>query len=165
MRHHLLGVRCWGVEADWSPPSNAEVQNAWSCTSCVPHLFLWHGVQLSIEVTLHPQALPMQMWMLFSFVVPEQENILWAGDTATERDSCSTKTTQCSTYETMWMCSVLSIMVNYLKIQVTLPSFCEWGQEEVIQAMNLYNTLYNSTWLLFLDSYIMKMKTLSSFKI
>jgi hypothetical protein len=27
MHNHLLGVRCWGVEADLSPPSNAEVQN------------------------------------------------------------------------------------------------------------------------------------------
>ena len=27
MRPHLLGVRCWGVEADLSPACNAEVQN------------------------------------------------------------------------------------------------------------------------------------------
>jgi hypothetical protein len=27
MHHHLLGVRWWRVEADLSPPSNAEVQS------------------------------------------------------------------------------------------------------------------------------------------
>jgi len=128
-------------------------------------VFLWHGVQLILEVTVHPQALPMQMWMLFIFIVPEQENILWADDIATGWDSCGTKTTQCSTYETMWMCSTLSVTVNYLKIQVILPSYCEWGQEAVIQVMYLYNTLYNSTWILFLDIYIVKMKALLSFKI
>ena len=88
-------------------------------------VFLWNGVQLSIEVTLHPQALPMQMWMLFSFVVPEQENILWADDIATGWDNCSAKTTQRSTYGTLWMCSTLSVTATCFKTQVILPSYCE----------------------------------------
>jgi hypothetical protein len=44
---HSLGVKRPGREADHSPPSSAEVKNAWSCTSIPPiHL---HGVVLSLE--------------------------------------------------------------------------------------------------------------------
>jgi hypothetical protein len=40
-----LGVKWLGHEADLSPPSNAKIKNAWSCTSTLPiHL---HGMVLS----------------------------------------------------------------------------------------------------------------------
>jgi len=36
----FLGVKLSGREADHSPPSNAEVQNAWSYTSIPQYIFL-----------------------------------------------------------------------------------------------------------------------------
>jgi hypothetical protein len=34
------GVKRWRREADYSPPSSAEVENAWSYTSTPPHVFM-----------------------------------------------------------------------------------------------------------------------------
>jgi hypothetical protein len=42
-----LGIKRLGREADHSPPSNAEVQNAWSHTSTP--LICLHGVMLSYK--------------------------------------------------------------------------------------------------------------------
>jgi len=36
------GVKWPGCEPDHSPPSNAEIMNAWSYTSTYPHSS-WHG--------------------------------------------------------------------------------------------------------------------------
>jgi hypothetical protein len=42
---HTPGIKLSGHEADHSPPSSAEVKNAWSCTSTLPlHL---HSVGLN----------------------------------------------------------------------------------------------------------------------
>jgi hypothetical protein len=35
-----LGVKWLGREADYSPPSSAEVKNAWSCTSTPQYVFM-----------------------------------------------------------------------------------------------------------------------------
>jgi len=35
-----LGVKQPGHEADHSPPSSAEIKNAWSCTSTPPYIFM-----------------------------------------------------------------------------------------------------------------------------
>jgi hypothetical protein len=41
----FLGVKGLGREADHSPPSSAEVKNAWSCTSTFPLMPSWRGAQ------------------------------------------------------------------------------------------------------------------------
>jgi hypothetical protein len=46
-----LGLKRPGSEADNSPPSSAEIKNAWSCTS-TPRTSSWYGTWLSIWTTL-----------------------------------------------------------------------------------------------------------------
>jgi hypothetical protein len=45
------GVKRPSYEADRSPPSSAEVNNEWSCTSA-PHKNSWRGAQLYTNITL-----------------------------------------------------------------------------------------------------------------
>jgi len=45
------GVKRPGREADHSPPSSAEVKNAWSCTSTPPYVFTaWCLVKYRIRL-------------------------------------------------------------------------------------------------------------------
>jgi hypothetical protein len=47
-----VGVKRQGQEADHSPPSSAEVKNAWSYTS-IPNTPLWRGAQLKAQRQLY----------------------------------------------------------------------------------------------------------------
>jgi hypothetical protein len=47
-----LEVKRPGREANHSPPSSAEVKNAWSYTSTLPNTSSWHGASLSTGATL-----------------------------------------------------------------------------------------------------------------
>jgi len=58
-----LGVKWPGREAENSPPSNAEIKNAWTCTSTLTYAFMefclykhrihLHGVVLKLSLTIH----------------------------------------------------------------------------------------------------------------
>jgi hypothetical protein len=54
----FLGVKRQGRQADHSPPSSAEVENVWSCTSTPPYVFrAWclikHSDNLTFTLTFH----------------------------------------------------------------------------------------------------------------
>jgi len=47
------GVNQLGHEAHRLPPSNAKVENVWTCTFSLPYIFMaWYDVHLSTETTV-----------------------------------------------------------------------------------------------------------------